>query len=81
MINNTDCEEALAMLIEKEMIEQPCGYFFKDPVLEEAFDQLVDDDKENYCDQFCGNETGDMINCWCKFAKLVKENEERRNKS
>ena len=76
-----DYKNTLRVLIEYEMIEQPCGYFFKDPVLEEAFDRLVDEDKENYCDQYCGNETEDMMNCWCKFAKLVKENEERRNKN
>ena len=74
-----DYKNVLRVLIEYEIIEQPCGYFFKDSVLDEAFDILVDEENGNYCDQHCGNEIEDCMKCWCEFARLVKENEERRS--
>lgn len=74
-----DYKNTLRVLIEYEMIEQPCGYCFKQTLLRETVDKMMEVD--GYCDKHCGNEIEDMMNCWCKFAKLVKENEERRNKS
>ena len=73
-------KEALRVLVEYDMVETPCCYMFKDKVLNNAYDELVDETR-NYCDNHCGNETEDFMNCLCEFARLVKENEERRNKS
>lgn len=70
-----DYKETLMFLVENDFIEQPCCYCFKQTLLRETVDKMMEND--GYCDKHCGNETEDFMNCWCEFARLVKENEDR----